>query len=281
GGELLVTRPSGYALLAEREQIDLGQFELLTAQARATADPAVQAERLREALALWRGEPLGDVAFEPFAALEVPHLNGLKLNAEHGLIDAELSLGHEAEVLPRIETLVSEHPFDERLRCRLALALYRMGRQAAALDGCRDARRALDELGLDPSSELRSLEQQILRQDPVLDRPATPRVDAGPMRKTVTVVSAELTSFSRVAVDLDPERLRALLGEYKTAIRIATELHGGALAELSGDGFATAVFGLPRTHEDDALRAVRAANDARNALAGGLEGASAGSFGVT
>src|SRR5262249_31709913 len=206
---------------------------------------------------------------------------GLKLNAEHGLIDAELSLGHEAEVLPRIETLVSEHPFDERLRCRLALALYRMGRQAAALDGCRDARRALDELRLDPSPALPSLEQQILRQDPVLDRPATPRVDAGPMRKTVTVVSAELTSFSRVAVDLDPEHLRALLGEYKTAIRIATELHGGALAELSGDGFATAVFGLPRTHEDDALRAVRAANDARNALAGGLDPESRGSFGVT
>jgi DNA-binding SARP family transcriptional activator len=264
GSDLVVTRAPGYAFTAAREQIDLGQFELLTAQARTTGDPQARVDRLREALALWRGPALADVAFEPFALLELPRLSELRLNAQHDLVDAELALGRHAEVLPEIESLVAEHPFDERLRCRLALALYRTGRQAAALDACRSARRALvDELGLDATEELRTLEQQILRQDPVLSAPATPPSDQAPARRTVTVLAFGLDGLD----EHDPELLHTLLDEYAAVIRAAIARHGGTVQELSGSGEATGVFGLAAAHEDDALRAVRAAADARAALA--------------
>jgi DNA-binding SARP family transcriptional activator len=268
GPDLLVTRAPGYSLTVAPEQIDLGVFELLTAQARAVGDPAMRAEKFRAGLSLWRGPALADVAFEPFAAIELPRLNDLRLSAQHDLVDAELALGRLAELVPEVESLVAEHPFDERLRCRLALALYRTGRQAAALDACREARRALvDELGLDPTEELRTLEQQILRQNPALIAPAAPLPDAAPVRKTVTVLSVELADDRRALDQLDPERLHALLGWCAAEVREAAERHGGAVQDPRGDGSATVVFGLASAHEDDALRAVRAAVDARDALA--------------
>ena len=267
GSDILVTRAPGYAIVAAREQIDLGEFELLTAQARMTSDPATQVQRLRAALALWRGAALADLAFEPFAVLELPRLNGLRLNAQHDLVDAELALARHAELLPEIASLVAEHPFDERLRCKLALALYRSGRQAAALDACREARRALvDELGIDPTDELRMLEQRILRQDSTLTAPAPPLLEPAAARKTVTVLAVELEGGPDAADEFDAERLHALLDHFAAVILAAAERHGGAM-ETGGNGAATVVFGLAAVHEDDPLRAVRAAVDARGGLA--------------
>ena len=112
---------------------------------------------LRQALGLWRGEPLADLSFEPFAAAEVARLEELRLGAIEDRVDAELALGHHAELVAELEALVAAHPLRERLRGQLMVALYRCGRQAEALEVYRAARLALaDELGLDPSRSCRS-----------------------------------------------------------------------------------------------------------------------------
>ena len=110
GVDAIHTSPSGYALQVEPEQIDLGRFELLTAAARAASDEAERAETLRRALALWRGPPLADFTFEPFAQLEAPHLEDLRLSAYQDLIDAELALGRHANLVSEIESLVDGSP---------------------------------------------------------------------------------------------------------------------------------------------------------------------------
>src|SRR5262249_54750092 len=148
------------------------------------------------------------------------------------------------------------HPFDERLRGQLMLALYRSGRQAEALDAYRAARRVLDEeLGLEPGPPLRTLEQAILRHDASLQTSAP--AHALPSRRTVTVLVAGHPGAS----DRDPEAVAVEL----TALRIAVDRHGGTTGPFAGDA-SMAVFGVPIAHEDDALRAVRAAAELRAAL---------------
>ena len=132
--------------------------------------------KLREALALWRGPPLADLAFESFAQPAIARLEELRLVAIEKRIDADLALGRHAEVVAELEALVAEHPLRERVRAQLMLALYRCGRQADALAVYQSARRELvEELGIEPSPTLRELEQSILRQDPSLElAPAPP-----------------------------------------------------------------------------------------------------------
>jgi DNA-binding SARP family transcriptional activator len=178
GEGLLVTRPPGYALHLAGHELDLRRFERLrddAKQATADEDPATAAAKLREALALWRGPPLANFAFEPFAQGEIARLEALHLAALEERIDADLALGRHAEVVGELEALVAEHPLRERLRAQLMLALYRARRQAEALDAYKAARRALvDELGIELSPELQELERRILRQDPSLDVDAPP-----------------------------------------------------------------------------------------------------------
>jgi predicted ATPase/DNA-binding SARP family transcriptional activator len=173
GRERLETRAPGYVLHIDGDTLDAQQFEVLIAQARtAVADgsPAHAAELLGRALELWRGEPLADVASEPFARAAAGRLEELKLTALEDRIDAELALGQHAELVARLEALVHEHPLRERPRGQLMLALYRSGRQADALAAYRAARRTLrDELGLDPGNALQSLERDILNHEPRLD----------------------------------------------------------------------------------------------------------------
>ncbi len=260
GADVLVTREAGYVLDVAPDQIDLGRFERLCAEARAAADVAERAGSLREALGLWRGPPLADIAYEPFAALEIARLEELRLAAREELIDAELELGRHADLVPELELLVQEHPFDERLRGQLMLALYRAGRQAEALEAYQEARRELDEeLGLEPGTPLRELEQAILRHDPALGMPATVPATAI-SRRTVTVLFADLVDSSGLVERLDPEAAHALLGRYFAAARAAIEAHGGTVEKFIGDAV-MAVFGVPQAHEDDALRAIRAALD--------------------
>ncbi|MET0769589.1 MAG: alpha/beta fold hydrolase, partial [Solirubrobacteraceae bacterium] len=173
GPERIRTRPPGYLLDVQAAEVDLGRFEALVARARAHDDAAARASCLRDALALWRGEPLTELQGEAFADREIARLNELRVTALEDRVDADLALGRHHELVPELEPLVAEHPFRERLRGQLILALYRCGRQADALHVYRSGRSALaDELGLEPGPALRELEVRVLRQDPALDPPA-------------------------------------------------------------------------------------------------------------
>jgi DNA-binding SARP family transcriptional activator len=169
GDGRLVTRAPGYVLVVDASELDVARVERLVAEA-AGVDPEAAARKLREALALWRGPPLADLAYEPFARAPIARLEELRLVALEQRIDAELASGRHAELVGELEALVGEHALRERLRGQLMLALCRSGRQAEALEAYRQARRALvEELGIEPGRRLRELHEAILQQDPRLD----------------------------------------------------------------------------------------------------------------
>ncbi len=182
GHEPIATRPPGYALRVEPEQLDAACFERLVAEAReraAAGETKAARNLLAEALALWRGPALDGIELESAARTEAARLEELRLAAEMERIDCDLALGSHDDVIADLETLVAEHPLRERLRGQLMLALYRAGRQADALRVYQEARRTLvEELGLEPSAALQRLERAILNHDPALELPAgIPRPD--------------------------------------------------------------------------------------------------------
>jgi DNA-binding SARP family transcriptional activator len=184
GEDRVVTRAPGYSLRVEPGELDLERYERLVAAGRAAlearnAESAVA--RLREAESLWRGRPLGDLEFEPFARLDVERLEERRLAALEERIEAELAAGCHRELVPELEALIAEHPLRERLRAQLMRALYASSRQAEALAVYTDTRRLLvDELGIEPSAPLRELERKILNQDAGLlhRQPAPPAARA-------------------------------------------------------------------------------------------------------
>ena len=169
----LVVRAPGYLLRVEPGELDLEHFERLVAAGRdalAAGDAAAAAESLRAAERLWQGRPLADLEFEPFARVEVERLEELRLAAVEERIDAELAFGRQLALVSELEALGAEHPYRERFRAQLMLALYRCGRQAEGLDVYRRTRTLLnEELGLEPGVELQELERAILVQDPALN----------------------------------------------------------------------------------------------------------------
>jgi DNA-binding SARP family transcriptional activator len=169
GADVLVTTPPGYRLEVDPEQLDLERFRQLVATAQ-QEPPHERAATLRDALALWRGPPLADFAFEGFAQNEASRLEELRLAALEERIEADLEAGGHAGLVGELESLVREHPLREQLRRSLMLTLYRSGRQAEALQVYHDARRDLvDELGIDPGAALQELHGAILRHDPRLE----------------------------------------------------------------------------------------------------------------
>ena len=161
-GVRIVTRGRGYELQLLDGEVDAVRFERL-----------LEESRPRDALALWRGDALADLADEPFAAAEIRRLDDLRLLAAESAIEADLAAGRHAEVLGEIDALIAEQPLRERVHAQRMLALYRSGRQADALAAYRDARAALvEQIGVEPGAELRSLQDAILAQDPALDLPA-------------------------------------------------------------------------------------------------------------
>jgi len=169
---VLVTRAPGYKLELEDAQLDSRHFEQLVADA-ASRDARSRSQLLREALAIWRGAPLAEFAFESFAQDEIRRLEELRLRVVEARIDADLELGGGPELVAELETLVRQWPLRERLRWQLMLTLYRSGRQAEALGAYHDARRVLvDELGIEPSPALQTLYRSMLRQEPLLERAA-------------------------------------------------------------------------------------------------------------
>jgi DNA-binding SARP family transcriptional activator len=195
-GVALESRPPGYVLRVDPDQIDAARFERSVRQAR-ELPPAERARVLRDALALWRGPALADLSYEEFAQSEIARLEELRLTAVEERIEAELSLGHHADLVGELEALTREHPLRERFHEQLMVALYRAGRQVEALNAYRAARRMLvEEAGVEPSPALRELERRVLAQDAVLAAPeAAPkrqdgRRDPPPRRRTALIALA-------------------------------------------------------------------------------------------
>ncbi len=263
GRDVIVTQSPGYLIRVQEGELDLERFERLVAEAR-VQEPARAAEQLREALALWRGGPLAELDSVSFARGERARLQEQRLGALEQRIEADLALGHHAELVPELERLVREHPLRERLRGQLMLALYRSGRQAEALEVYRSGRRLLDEeLGLEPGEELRRLERAILEQDPSLagalppatPAPAAPVVPTG----TVTFLFTDIEGSTKLV-----QRLRddygALLEQHHRLVRGVFEEHAGEEIDNQGDAF---FFAFRRARD-----AVRGAVEAQKALAG-------------
>ena len=245
----LETTPPGYRLVIEADSVDLFEFMRLSEKGRTAlgaADAAGAADALRAALALWRGAPLADLPWEPFAQAEIVRLEELRLAALEDRIEADLALGRHGQLVIELERLVAEQPFRERLRTQLMLALYRSGRQTDALAVYQRARRTLvDELGIEPSESLRQLERAILAHDPALNVP-----QAGPMspRRAPTPPTPllgrerELAGLADV-VRRDDTRLVTLtgtggIGKTRLALELVRRLapefrHGSAVASIA------------------------------------------------
>jgi DNA-binding SARP family transcriptional activator len=272
GDAVLLTRPPGYVLHVQPDELDALRFERLLAEGRkalAAGDAERAAATLRDALALWRGPALADVAYEPWAQAEIARLEELRRTALEERIEADLALGRHAELVGELEALAAAEPLRERLRGQLMLALYRSGRQADALAAYRAARESLvEELGIEPGRALQDLEGAILRQDPALEPPrpelapderaSAPAAPPGEERKVVTVLVADLSSSPALAAERDPERTGALLERAVGWIRETVEESGGRVESVAG-ATVTAAFGAPVAQEDHAERALQAA----------------------
>ncbi len=275
GEEAIVWRADGYELrLDGPDAVDAQRFERLTAEgrdalargehaaARAGSSPTRSrcgAARRCRTSATSRSRPARPSASRSCASA--------CLGAR---IDADLALGRHADLVGELQALVAEHPLRESLRAQLMLALYRCGRQADALAAYGDARQMLaDELGLDPSPELRTLERDILRHR--VGPPAPRRRDRGGARSSA---SPPRCARPRAGAPLDPEVLREVMERCHAAMEAVARQHGGPVRELRGYGM-IAAFGAPVAHEDDALRAAHAALALRERLADDRRGARA------
>jgi predicted ATPase/DNA-binding SARP family transcriptional activator len=210
GAETIVTRPTGYAVKLAPGELDLERFESLVERAR-RSPPEEAAQLLREALALFRGPPLTDALLLGPASNEADRIESARLDALEQRIEHDLALGRHADVAGELEGLAKEHPYRERLHAQLMLALYRSGRQADALDAFRRARHALvEDLGLDPSPELKRLEAAILAHDPSLElaAAAAPPVAAPTVAPPIPVPATPL-----LGRDADLETAAALLDQ--------------------------------------------------------------------
>jgi DNA-binding SARP family transcriptional activator/tetratricopeptide (TPR) repeat protein len=283
---LLVTRAPGYMLRVDPQRLDSVRFEQLLKEGLdllAGDDPQRASATIEEALGLWRGPALADLAFEEFARAESARLDDLRTLAIEEGIEAALALGRHASLVGELEALVVEHPLRERLAGQLMVALYRSKRQAEALDVYSATRKRLvDGLGIEPSPTLKQLERAILDQDPSLDLPAVPgpaperaaaerddepeNAAGSGARRIVTVLFADYVLTPTRSETIDPETLEPVFSRLGEGLSSAIERHGGSIHWSSEIEF-IAVFGIPHVHEDDALRAVRAAIDLRDAVA--------------
>ncbi|HKP19668.1 MAG TPA: BTAD domain-containing putative transcriptional regulator [Gaiellaceae bacterium] len=261
GPETLLTRPPGYELRVDPEEVDAARFEAGIGRGRrlvAAGELAGGLEALTQALQLWRGRPLAGLGLGLAAEAEASRLDELRLAALEDQIDAELALGRHGRVVPELEALAAEHPHRERLAGQLMLALYRGGRQVEALDVYRAARRYLtDELGLEPSPALQELERRILGHDPALGRERSDDV-VQPVRsgrRQVVVLVVDLEARGGAGA-LDPETEEHVLVPAVASAARVLESHGAQVERASWR--LRAIFGLAKSREDDARRAASA-----------------------
>ena len=229
GNSRISTRPRGYVIHVDAEDLDLARFQALLASAREMARDGSWNEastRARAALSLWRGEPLENVESGVLATREIPRLTELRLQAVETSIDAELHLGQHSEVILELERLIYAHPFREHLHSLLMLSLYRSGRQTEALAAYRRARKLLvDEIGTEPGGELRRLYQRILKADPGLDT-------------TEPASDGECQARLTVPRELPPgiHHFIGRLDELATLTELLDKAHGGAPVVISAIG---------------------------------------------
>jgi len=248
---ILLTRSHGYVLTVVPGELDLHRFQSLTEEGRralAAGRPDEAEERLREALALWRGPPLAEFAYESFAQVEIARLEELRLSALEERIEADLALGRHHDLIPEVEALVAANPLRERLRGQLMIALYRSGRQAEALQVYQQARHTLvDELGIEPGQALQRLEQAILQQDESLDLSREPvQTLPAPERLSgaVTFLFTDIEGSTRLVKQLR-ERWGSVVADHQRILREAFAAHRGQEIDTHGDAFFVA-FGRAR-----------------------------------
>jgi DNA-binding SARP family transcriptional activator len=219
GKDAIETRGTGYVVRVQPDELDLLRFERLAFDGSTALEegrPAQAFAHLADALALWRGRALADLADEPFLQPMAARLDELHVLALERRLEAQIAIGRHADAVSEIETLVAAHPLRERLRGLLMLALYRSGRQAEALSAFRQARAVLvDELGIEPGAWLRELEAAMLRQDGALDlEHAAPSIPAAaPLRSILVALLSEsaLEALVELATPLVREPVRELV----------------------------------------------------------------------
>ena len=247
---VLVTRGHGYELCVEPDDLDAHRFERLVDEGRralAAERPEAALEALESGLGLWRGPALADLSYEPFTQAEIARLEDLRVAALEQLIDAKLALARHGEVIGELERLVERHPYRERLRAQLMLALYRADRQADALQAYQDARRALvEELGIEPGVRLRELEAAVLAQDPGLavsdlEQAPVARGEADGEGLPTGVLTFLMTDIERSSAlwEAQPDAMAASLELHDELVQTAAEAHGGRLLKTKGEGDST------------------------------------------
>lgn len=227
GDGLLVTRGRGYLLAVDADQVDRDRFEKLASKGREAlqeGDASKARMWLQAALTLWRGPALADFAYESFAQSEIARLDEARLAALENRIEADLTLGQDAALVPELEALVHENPTRERLYEHLMVALYRSGRQVDALERYQRARRKLiDEFGIEPGPRLTEIQRAVLSQDASLDVPEA----ASGLEEKATRRLPRLRRFSGLTLLLR----RSLVVGPRLGRRLQARLRkGGALA---------------------------------------------------
>ena len=241
------TSGGGYRLRASDDALDVARVESLFHQARDAAerqDHAWASVALDEALRTWRGAPLDEFAHEPWATAEIARLEELRAVLLEERIDADLACGRHSTLLPELEALTTAHPFRERLWKQRIVSLYRAGRQADALRVYQDVRTVLtQEIGIEPSPELKRLEQQVLSQDPALAW--TPAAAPVAKRRTPLLPSGVVTFLltdiegSTSLWELHPAAMTEALACHDNIIRGAIESADGVLLKARGEGDST------------------------------------------
>ena len=224
------SRPGGYALLLNGARLDLHTFEQTAEEGRAALASGEQeraAQLLGQALALWRGPALAGLTSDALRR-EAVRLEELRFEVLEDRLEADLASNHLRKIVPELEALVAEHPFRERPRSQLMLALYRAGRQTEALAAYQDARRTLvDELGVEPSARLRELEQAILRQDVSLEADALPS-------GTVTLLFTDIEGSTLLLRELGERFGEALREHRRTSPDASTIVMASTSAAMGG-----------------------------------------------
>ncbi|TWP50698.1 hypothetical protein FKR81_19000 [Lentzea tibetensis] len=217
-GELIRTEACGYLIRLRPDQLDLTSFDALVGAADAEGDPAAEAALLEQALGLWRGVPLSNICADGLTGIEVSELVERMLLVRERYFDARLRLGTHEALIPELRAMTEAHPLRERFRAQLIEALYRSGRRADALDAHRSVVRLLaDELGIEPSAELRALHGVMITgaQPPVrVPRPRRAEISAAPAQ-----LPSDVRGFTGRTAEI--ARLDALLDEGATTVAIA------------------------------------------------------------
>ena len=269
----LHTRPSGYVLAVDPEQVDLHRFRALAERGRealASGAPEAAAASLAQALALWRGRALSDLVDGGAAWPELAMLEGERLDAQEQCFEAELARGRHQAVLSDLVTAVDRAPARERLVGQLMLAYHRCGRQVDALRVYRSAReRMAEEFGLDPGRALRDLARTISGDGgaPVPETAAAPAPPGDEAPAEIRNVTTLLVRLSLCGPHVaDPERLHHAIDEVDPLVTAAVERFGGLAGPRTGTLW-TVSFGVERARDDDTVRAVQAGFHVRQAFA--------------